>query len=100
MEDNINNRMDEGPRRRGRPTNAEVSARVPPVQEMATGAIDSTDSTSIPRDGMTCMHCGRKQFPRITNTNGLSRYVSCSLCGQRMRIDYATDFRSKVIHKL
>lgn len=103
MQDNLQNRMEEGPRKRerGRPTNAELSARVPPIQEAASGLPESAgDDQTMPREGMACMHCGRHQFPRITNTNGLTRYVTCSLCGRRMRIDYAADFRSKVIHKL
>ncbi len=101
MDDNLQNRMVDAPRKRGRPTNAEISGRQPPVEQSVASVPEIIDAdTTLPREGIACLHCGRQQFPRITTTTGLSRYVSCALCGKKMRIDYAADMRTRVMHKL
>lgn len=85
------------PRKRGRPSLAEISARAAPVDAVA---IVITTINLPPMDGFRCPRCGRGQVPRITQTVGLTRYCNCGLCGKRMRVEYATDGMARTIYPI
>jgi hypothetical protein len=96
MEDSIPNRM-ATPRKRGRPSLAEIAARMEPV---AAQPVTIEQPNLPPMAGFFCPKCGRAQCPRITKTHGLTRYCACGLCGKPMRVEYSVDHKARVIHPM
>ena len=96
MESNEWNRM-ASPRKRGRPSLAEVAARAAPVDAIP---VVITAVHLPPMRGFRCPHCGRGQAPKITQTAGVIRYCKCSLCDGRMRVEYSTDGLARVIYPM
>jgi hypothetical protein len=85
------------PRKRGRPSLAEISARAAPVEAVA---IVITTINLPAMSGFRCPHCGRGQAPRITKTAGLIRFCLCGLCGKSMRVEYSTDGMARTIYPI
>lgn len=84
--DQNQNRQASG-RKRGAPTLAEAAAREAP-KAPATAEMPNPDPTLPALIGFVCHGCGRAQHPRVYKTDGLLRYVSCPLCGCRMKMRY------------
>ncbi len=75
-------------RNRGRPTLAEVAARKPP-ETPTVADIPNPQPGLPPIRGFVCLGCGVAQNPKVYQTKGLIRCVSCSHCGTRMRMTYS-----------
>lgn len=80
------------PKKRGRPTNAEIMAR-----GGAQAAVEVTISVVVPMKGISCPACGKAMVPRIQRTRGNSRFVACCLCPANMVIDYTADGQPKTV---
>lgn len=82
MDPDHTNRM-ATPRKRGRPSNAELAARQPaePVEEREI-------EMSVYQVALCCPHCRRFMSPRIEGGRGFSRYAVMPCCTKRVRIDY------------
>jgi predicted RNA-binding Zn-ribbon protein involved in translation (DUF1610 family) len=91
MIESDNNRMG-NPRRRGRPSNAEISARTPaePAKEVV---IESRASYVA----LECPHCRRAMVPRVVTSHKLSRYANMPCCGAYVRIDYDQSGQAQMV---
>lgn len=70
MENNIQNRQ-ASPKKRGRPTKAEIESRPVPIP-----------ADPIPLNvGRICPCCGRGMVPKVLRSTENVKYCSCTLCG-------------------
>ncbi len=83
------------PRKRGRPSNAELAAREKPVP-----AEEAPISVSVTMQGIRCIGCGRHMVPKVESTRGALRYVRCSLCGSRMAVEYDPTGKAASVRRL
>ncbi len=79
-------------RNRGRPT------KDTPTEPYLKAQL--VEVTLPPINGLICPHCGRAMVPRVINTAGVQRTISCTLCGGRMRAIYEEDGMPVLVRKL
>jgi transcription elongation factor Elf1 len=70
------NRMEQ-PRKRGRPSNADLAARAGETQE--SDALPVVLDRHVPP--LNCPKCGRGMDPRVTKWHNGAAYCQCRLCG-------------------
>lgn len=81
LQDNIQNRMTDVPRR-GRPP------KVPGLPEQKSEPAVNVEVPQPPLPGIKCPQCGRAMVPRRDRIQGSKCCATCVLCGRRLVLTY------------
>ncbi len=77
MDDNVQNRMSTGAKKRGRPPKAVIEARPTPTP---------MQPAAVTVSGLVCPCCGRAMVPKYLRVVEGVRYNRCTSCGGQFKV--------------